>query len=131
MKTIIKKVDFNKEVDTKFGTRYQFNVWYNDRKAQYLSNTKEQKAFIQGKESEFVETTREYNGVTYYNLKLPKSGSSNFARAIKREQSKYSGFAMSYAKDLVIADKIKLEDISEYTELMFKLMVKLDKTIEA
>ena len=38
---------------------------------------------------------------------------------------------MSYAKDLVIADKIPLDNISTYTKKMFKLMVDLDKTLES
>lgn len=132
MKAVIKTVNFDKEVKTKFGTMYQFKVTYNDKTASYLSKKREQTLFVANKESEFVETPREYNGNTYYNVKgVPKvGGNSNFGRALKREQSKYSGFAMSYAKDLVVADKIKIEDMSSYTKMMFALMVELDKSLE-
>jgi hypothetical protein len=37
---------------------------------------------------------------------------------------------MSYAKDLVIANKIQLDNIEFYTRRMFELMVELDKTLE-
>jgi len=132
MKAVINSIKFDKEVETKFGTMYQFSVKYGDKTASFLSKTKDQKQFELNKENEFNETPREWQGTTYYNIKpFQKGGNSNFGKQLKREQSKYSGFAMSYAKDLVIAKQIKLDDIEKYTKAMFNLMVKLDKTLEA
>lgn len=131
MKALINSVNFDKEVETKFGLMYKFDVKYGNKIASFLSKTKDQKLFIANKEAEFTETPRDYNGKTYYNIKAVQTGNSNFGRQLKREQSKYSGFAMSYAKDLVIADKIPLDNISTYTKKMFKLMVDLDKTLES
>ena len=132
MKAKITKVEFDQELQTKFGMMFKHKVWYDGKCADYLSKTKDQKKFITGQEAEFTETPREYNGTTYYNIKpVNPSGNSNFGRALKREQSKYSGFAMSYAKDLVVADKIKLSDMTAYTTKMFNLMVELDKTLES
>jgi len=131
MKVKITKVEFRKEVETKFGVMQSFNAEYNDKRGGFMCKSKENPTFEAGKEYDIVETEREYKGNTYYNIKLiPKQG-GNFGRAIKREQSKYSGFAMSYAKDLVIAEKIELKEIANYTKKMFALMVELDKTLDA
>ena len=134
MKTVIKKVSYNKEVDTKGGAMHSFFVEYDDKRGSFLCKDRENPTFKEGEEAEFTETEREVNGIIYYNIRKlsPKfQGNSNFGKALKREQSKYSGFAMSYAKDLVIAGKIELSQISDYTKKMFELMVQLDKTLEA
>lgn len=129
MKAKIDRTSYNKEVQTKFGTMYQHYIEYDGKRATYLSKNLEQKYFIEGQECEFTE---EIKG-QFINVKplRENKGNSNFGRALKREQSKYSGFAMSYAKDLVVHDKIKLDQISEYTRKMFQLMVELDKTLES
>lgn len=135
MKAIIKKVEFIKESESKFGMMYNFKVSLNDGlndiTAYYTSKKREQDTFKEGVEAEFnLEEKEGKSGQKYYTIKpIKKFGSGNFGKALTREQSKYSGFAMSYAKDLVIADKIKLDQISEYTKKMFSLMVELDKSL--
>ncbi len=129
MKTKIKSIKWDKEVETKFGVMQQFIVTYDDHTASFLSKSKDNLPFKVDEEAEFTETSREYNGKTYFNIK-PIKGQVGYNKAIKREQSKYSGFAMSYAKDLVINGIIELKQISEYTKKMFTLMVELDKTLE-
>ena len=132
MKALIKTVSFDKEVDIQGKILNKFNCTYDDKEASFFSQNKDKPTFEAGKEYEFTETQREYNGKIYYNIRaIKQQGNSNYSRAVKKEQSKYSGFAMSYAKDLVIADKIKLDQISEYTKKMFSLMVELDKTLES
>lgn len=130
MKAIIKTLDFKKEVETKFGVMYQFEVTYNDVKASFLCKNKEKPTFTKGKEEEFVETSRVYNGVTYYNIK-PIKKYAGYNKNVKREQSKYAGFAMSYAKDLCIADKIKTDQMFALADKMFNWMVEKDKNLEA
>ena len=112
MKAIIKKVTFRKEYESKFGTLYGFQVEYDDKKAYYSAKKKEQDKFVEGVEAEFTEETRTGKNGEYLVVKpIFTKGASNFGRALKREQSKYSGFAMSYAKDLVVAGKIPLTEI--------------------
>ena len=132
MKAIIKSAEFVKEFESKFGMLYQHRIKYDEKTAYYSSKKKEQTYFIPGKEAEFTEEIKESKNGKYTTIKPVNSfaGNSNFTRALKKEQSKYSGFAMSYAKDLVIADKIKLDQISDYTKKMFTLMVELDRTLE-
>ena len=131
MKAIIESVTFVKEYESKFGTLYNFKVGYNGKTAWYSTKKKDQTAFIKGKEAEFDEEQQETEKGKFLKIKLPKKSFGGYNKAIKKEQSRYSGFAMSYAKDLVVNDKIELKDMSTYAEKMFKLMVKLDKTLES
>jgi len=127
MKATIKKVRFIKEYENRYGTMYLFAVSYNDTEALYSSKDRGQQKFVEGKEVEFEETVKtKDSGDTFTTI---KPAQAKFSPQVKREQSKYSGFAMSYAKDLVIADKIPLSEISDYTKKMFSLMVELDKTL--
>ena len=131
MKAVIKKVLYNKEVQTKFGVMHNFKVYYNDREASFLSKSKDQNYFVEGKEAEFVESEREYNGQTYYNVKPQSKGNSGYSRKVQQEQSRYSGFSMSYAKDLVVSGKIELSDMAKYAELMFNWMVNKDNELNS
>ena len=135
MKAIFKQIVLAKPVETKFGLRYSFNVKYDvegqERIGSFLAEKESQDLFLEGQENEFTEASREYNGKTYYNLApIKKAGNSNFARQIKKEQSKYSGFAMSYAKDLTVASKIPLSDMYSEAQKMMNWMVQKDKELE-
>jgi hypothetical protein len=135
MKAVLKQIVLAKPVETKRGLRYKFDVKYDvdgkERIASFLSETEDQDEFKEGVENEFIESTREWNGNTYYNIAPPKKkGSSNFSRQLKREQTKYSGFAMSYAKDLVCNGKIPHEDMYSEAEKMFNWMADKDKELE-
>jgi hypothetical protein len=134
MKAVIKTVKYLKEYETKFGPLHSFEVTYNDSKAYYSSRTKDQTNFVEGKEAEFVEETKlNKNNVPYITIKPAKpafTGQNNYAKAVKKEQSKYSGFAVSYVKDMIIAGKIELKDWEAASEKIFNCMVKLDKTLD-
>jgi hypothetical protein len=131
MKAKIESVEFIKEYQTQYGLLYQHKVKYNDKTAFYSSKKKEQTHFVAGKECEFVENKLTGKNGDFWVVKLPSQNQGGYNKKVKREQQKYSGFAMSYAKDLVIADKIKISDMSKYTKKMFALMVELDKTLES
>lgn len=132
MKALIESVSFHKEVTTKFGAMYSFKVAYGNGKiGSYLSKTKDQTYFIKDQESEFNEEEKLYNGQVYYNLTpIKQNKQSGYSRQIKKEQSRYSGFAVSYTKDLIIAGKLELKDWEKASEKIFNFMVKLDKTLE-
>jgi len=139
MKAFIKSVKFKEEREGKYGMEYNFIVTYVvdavEKSAYYTGKVKDQKKFIEGQECEFTEEQKTSKSNTpYWVVKPIQQGGYNqsgFGKALKKEQSKYSGFAMSYAKDLVVANKIELAQMSEYTRKMFTLMVELDKTLEA
>ena len=130
MKAIITNAEFVKEYPNKKfgGVLYQHKIQYDGKTASYSSKSQNQNKFVKGQEVEFTEEERNGNNGTYLIIKpMMAQGSSNFGRQVKREQSKYSGFAMSYAKDLVVNDKIAIDQMSAYAELMCKWMVDKDK----
>jgi len=138
MKAIIQEVTFKKEWDSQYGKMYNFQVKYDNEVALYSSKSKDQKKFIAGQEAEFTEETKTYTDKktgTEKEYKIIKpimqNRQSNFGKALNKEKSRYSGFAVSYAKDLVIAGRIQLTELPEYATVLFDLMVTLDKSIES
>ena len=138
MKELIKEVKFTKERSTPFGTLYDFQIKYDNKVAYYSSKSKDQKKFISGQEAEFTEEEIEYKDKktgepkTFLKIKPANPNKqSNFGRALKKEQARYSGFAVSYAKDLVVAGRLQREELSDYAWVLFELMVEMDKSIEA
>lgn len=122
MKAVIKDVQFKKDVQTRVGTTmYQFLVVYDDKHATYLAANKDQKYFVKGKEAEFTE---EQNG-KYLNVKPVRK----FNRHIQKEQSRYSAFAVSYCKDLIVAGKLEFAQWEPASKKIFHFMVELDKSI--
>ena len=131
MKALITNVEFKKEYETKYGTMYSFVVSYDGKRGYYSSKSKDQNKFVKGQEVEFTEEKRTSDKGEYLIVKpLMANKQSNFGKAIKKEQSKYSGFAVSYAKDLVVSGKLERGDLSAYAWVLFELMVEMDKSIE-
>lgn len=136
MKAIIEEVTFSKEIDSKFGKLYSFKVKYDGEVAIYRSKNRDQKNFIPGKEAEFTEETQSYkdkNGVEqhYKVVKLiNQNRQSNFGKALQKEQARYSAMCVSYAKDLVIAGRIQLSELQDYSWVMFELIREMDKTLD-
>lgn len=135
MKAKINSITFKKEYESKFGTMYLFAVNYGDNKTGFYSaKSKEQTFFKKGEEAEFTEEVKNGERGEYVTVKPVRAsftGQGNFGKAMKKEQTKYSGFAVSYAKDLCIAGKIEFADISQYATVLFDLMVALDKSVES
>ena len=137
MKATIEEVTFVKEWDSQHGKMYDFRVKYDDETALYTSKYKDQKNFIPGQEAEFTEETKAYTDKktgelkTFKVIRLPsKNRQSNFGKALTREKSRYSGFAVSYAKDLLVAGRINKEELADQAWILFELMVEMDKTLE-
>lgn len=136
MKAVITEVKFNKEFDSKFGKLYSFYVAYDGKRSVYSSKSKDQKTFIAGQEAEFTEETKTYqdkegNTKEYTVIKPPaKFNQSGFTKALSKEQSRYSGFAVSYVKDLVVAGRVQLSDLETESWKLFNLMVEMDKTLK-
>jgi len=131
MKALIQDVKFLKEFESKFGTLYSFKVQYDGRTGFYNSKSKDQTKFVIGKESEFTEETKTGTKGDYIVIKPPmQNRQSNFGKALNKEKSRYSGFAVSYAKDLVVGGRVQLSELSDYAWILFDLMVEMDKTLE-
>lgn len=131
MKALITKVTFQKEYETKFGKLYSYKIEYDSRSGYYSSKSKDQNKFIVGQEAEFTEETKTTSNGTYIVVKPPqKNLQSNFGKALNKEKSRYSGFAVSYAKDLLVAGRISKEELADQAWILFELMVAMDKTLE-
>lgn len=137
MKATITEVKFIKEFDSKFGKLYSFQVKYDNIVAVYNSKSKDQKKFVTGEEAEFTEETKTYtdkqgNLKEYIVIKPPlQNRQSNFGKALSKEKSRYSGFAVSYSKDLAVAGRIQMTELADYAWILFDLMVEMDKTLES
>ena len=130
MKAIIKKITFTKEWEGKFCTLFGFKVEYNDKFGYYSAKKKDQTKFIEGKEAEFTEETRTSQSGEYTIIKpIYNQGQSNYGRALKREVAKYSGFALAYSKDLVVAGKLDFDKIYLEADMMVDWMVAKDKEV--
>jgi len=131
MKALITSVTFNEEYQSKRGdTLYSHIVKYDGKQAYYSAKYRDQKKFIAGQEAEFTEEERVSSKGSYFIIKpIYNQGQSNFGKRLKVEQSKYSGFAMSYAKDLVKDKIIPIEQMYAEAECMFEWMVAKDKEI--
>jgi len=93
MKAKITGVKFINEFDTKFGVLYSHLVEYDGKKAYYNSKSKDQDKFIVGQEPEFTEEIKEGKKGKYIQIKpvTDFKKNSNYSRAVKKEQSRYSG----------------------------------------
>lgn len=140
MQAIINKIKYIKPVEIKGQTKYQFSCQYEDaqgevRTGTFLADSEEQDVFKEGTINEFNEYKKEWKDKIYYNLypkkKKGSGGGSNFARKMQTEQARYSGFSMSYAKDLRVAGKIETkEEMFEEADDMFEWMVRKDKELK-
>jgi hypothetical protein len=140
MKAKIIFIDFDKEwhSDKYDKTYYQFSVTYEvdgiAKDGQYTSTQNPQTTFVAGNEYDVTEEQKEYRGEIQNKIKPARDtnfGGSNYGRKIKQEQSKYSGFAVSYVKDLIIADKLPIEKWETASKKIFNFMVDLDKSIQS
>ncbi len=125
-------VKFVKEYDGKFGTQYLFIISYDGKEGLYYSKQKDQTVFVKGQDAEFSETHKvNKRNEEYISIKPPaKAGSSNYGRALQKEQSRYTTMGASYVKDLIIAGKVEIKDWASATEKIVRFMHKLDKEIE-
>lgn len=133
MKAVITAVTFKKEWESKNGKMYGYQVEYDGKKAFYSSKSNPQSYFIKGEVAEFTEETQKNDRGEYLVIKPIRqafTGKSSYGKAVKKEQSRYSGFAMSYAKDLVISGHVELSKMRDAAKMMFDLMVQMDQTLE-
>ena len=138
MKAIIQEVTFSKEWDSQYGKMYSFKVKYDNEIALFSSKYKDQNKFIPGKEAEFTEEAKTFTDKktgeekSYKVIKpITQNRQSNFGKALSKEKSRYSGFAVSYAKDMAVAGRIQVTELSQYAWILFELMVEMDKTLES
>jgi len=134
MKALINGVTYVKEYTTKFGVLHLHKISYNGSVGFYSSKKKDQTYFKLNQECEFTEEKQQGQNGEYIKVKPISSGGnySNYSKAVKKEQSKYSGFAMAYAKDLFVAGKVNsLDEMYLEAQNMIDWMVLKDKELES
>lgn len=109
----------------------------NNDKGFYTSKNEDQKIFIQGQEATYlIEEKEGSTGKKYCKVTVPQAtgkwtgggGKAPYVPIDPRVQM--ISFSTSYAKDLVVADKIKMTDLSKTSEEIFNNMIKLYETIK-
>jgi len=111
---------------------FKYEVQFDGKHAEFISSKENQNSFIEGNEATFDIDVKTYNGQEQLSIKPVKKawGNSNYAKAVKKEQSRYAGFAVSYCKDLIVANKLTIEQWKPASKDIFNFMVELDKSIE-
>lgn len=134
MEAKITKVKWLKEYSDNYGVKHLFSIGYEGGQGEglYSSQKKEQTYFKVGEVAQFTEEVMtKQDGKQWVKVKPvnTRGGYSSYNREVKKEQSKYSGFAMSYAKDLVVAGCIPFEEMFMHAERMIKWMSESDKKL--
>lgn len=94
--------------DSKYGLMYKFKVTIGGDTGELLAKSDKLKYEI-GEEVEYEFTPGDFPKIKIIPAQKPFGGNKPNPAA----------FAMSYAKDLVVADKIVLGDISKYADLIY------------
>ena len=105
----VKSVQANGTYDSQYGTLYKFDYEMEDG-ASLSANHKSQTPFPVGTEVEYeIKGTTEYGN--YGKVGKPQVGNFSSNGTQKKSQGSTASFALSYAKDLVVAGKIEFEQI--------------------
>jgi len=104
----VKNVQGNGTYDSQHGTLFKFDYEFEDG-AHLSANHKTQNHFKIGDTVEYT-VKGSNDSFTWGSVSKPKENNYNGYQG-KKNQSSTASFALSYAKDLVIADKVKIDNI--------------------
>jgi hypothetical protein len=107
----------------------------NGDKGFYTSKSEDQKVFIQGQEATYIIEEKEgKGGKKYCKVTVPAAAGQQFKggyqKPVQDPRAQMIGFATSYSKDLVVAGKVHMNDMSRVSEEIFNNMIKLFNTIK-
>lgn len=99
----------------------------NSDKGFFSTKDENQTKFVVGKESEYEITEKQSTkGSTYYKITLPQSEQPTFkggGRPQVEPRIQMISFAMSYTKDLIVAGKVELKEISTTFDIIYNEMI--------
>jgi len=125
MKSKVTKVTRFDKKDNYGNTSFSIE-FENGEKGFYSCKDENQTKFVVGKESEYlIEEKTSKTGSIYYKLTLPTDvpqQQGGFKKAPEPRVQMIS-FAMSYCKDLIIADKVKMSDLGVTFEMIYSEMI--------
>lgn len=122
------KVDtatFNREWKGGKGTIYYFDLTFeNGDSGQYGGQSQEQTKFVIGVETEYTIEQKENARGSYHQIKpiYEQRGGGYGGRQHESPHNKLVTMAMAYTKDLVVAGKVDLMDMSKYYNKIYKAM---------
>lgn len=109
----------------------------NNDKGFYTSKNEEQKNFVVGQEATYlIEEKEGSTGKKYCKVSIPQAqggfnkGGGKPGHVPVDPRVQMIGFSTSYAKDLVVAGKVSIGDLSKYSNEIFQNMIKLYDTIK-
>lgn len=132
-KSKVTKVTGNGTWDSQYGTMYRFEVEFeNGDNGDYNSKSKDQQNFIVGQEASYEITSKEHQGRTFYTVKPVKPSQQTFGSKYDPETSKKITrmSVLKCATDLVINEKIRLDTIFEWCQMMEKYVDSGDNQID-
>lgn len=97
----------------------------NTDKGFYVSKNENQTKFVVGQESEYnIEEKQGKKGV-YYKITIPQSDKPSFGGGRPQADPRIQmiGFAMSYTKDLVVAGKVELKNMTIQFDILYNEMI--------
>lgn len=121
-KSIPASVVFKKAHSGANGMFYIFDIKFNNGDAgQFFSKTEQQSTFKEGVESEYTIEEKVNGQYTNYSIKAVK-GANGFVPGKGNPQIEHKRVALKCAVDLVVAGKIELKSISQYSESFMKFL---------
>lgn len=97
----------------------------NSDKGFFSTKDENQTKFVVGKEAEYEITEKQStNGSTYFKITLPQTEQPAFkGRPQVEPRIQMISFAMSYTKDLIVAGKVELKEISTTFDIIYNEML--------
>lgn len=127
MKSRVTKVTKLDKQDSYGNTTYVVE-FENLDKGFYTSKSADQNKFVVGQEAEYeIEQKIGKTGKEYFKVTLPKQDGGGWkggggGRPAPDPRVQMISFTASYVKDLVIADKVKLEDFEKAFNRLYQIM---------
>lgn len=97
----------------------------NGDKGFYTSKNEDQKKFIVGQESEYMIEEKQGSRGAYYKISVPQSEqpARSFGKPAQDPKVQMISFSMSYTKDLIVAGKVQMPDLTKEFNNIYNLMI--------
>ena len=120
-KSIIKESQYKGEKESKYGILHNYFLKMENGDTGYISSKIKDIKYEAGNELEYtIEVIKIQNG--NFN-KFKKVSKQVFGGQKEKPQEKMIGFAMSYTKDLIIADKVSIDKLEDVFNRILDLMI--------
>lgn len=120
-KSVVRSAIYQKEINGNYGVLHIFEITFdNQDKGQYLSKTRDQQKFIEGKETEY--TIEEKVNGNYKNYTIKPFQENGFVPGKGNPFYEHKRVSLKCAVDLCCHGKIETKDIKSYSESFMKFL---------